>query len=159
VAWQDQGRQEHGWFGHGTAPQDYVDDATNDSLFGAGGLEARIQAVAYGAVAALPSALREQAATLFDATHLAQLTETMKVWIRGARLDQAQFAALFFGAQRMTPSSLTCAERRRAPTWRKATPSCAKPPAISPPLCRLWASAAGHASSPMRWSVPAIERR
>jgi hypothetical protein len=97
VAWQDQGRQEHGWFGHGTAAQDDVDDATNDSLFGAGGLEVRIQAVAYCAVAAFPSALREQAATLFDAAHLARLTETMKVWIGGARLDQAQFAALFFG--------------------------------------------------------------
>jgi hypothetical protein len=97
VAWQDQGRQEHGWFGHGTAAQDDVDDATNDSLFGAGGLEARIQAVAYGAVAALPPAQPEQAETLFDAAHIGRLTETMKVWIGGARLDQAQFAALFFG--------------------------------------------------------------
>jgi hypothetical protein len=97
VAWQDQGRQEHGWFGHGTAAQGDVDDATNDSLFGAGGLEARIQAVAYGAVAALPSALREAAAMQFKATSLPRLTEVMRAWIRGAKLNQSRFAKLFFG--------------------------------------------------------------
>jgi hypothetical protein len=61
MSWEDQGRQEHGWLGHGTAPEQ-PDDAANDrALFAAGGLGGRIGAAATGAVGALTPALRRRA--------------------------------------------------------------------------------------------------
>jgi hypothetical protein len=102
MSWLDQGRQQHGWFGHGTAQEaeddgTEDDDATDSDLFGPDGLRQRISAVAYGAVAALPSALRARAAAPSAAGNLSRLTEVMPAWIGGDRLDQARFAGLFFG--------------------------------------------------------------
>lgn len=51
MSWQDQGRQEHGWFGNGTAAGHT--DAGDGRLIGPDGLGQRITAVAYGAIASL----------------------------------------------------------------------------------------------------------
>jgi len=52
MAWQDQGRQYHMWFGHGTTPDpSVVGKSTAD----------RVLALAYGAIASLPAAQRGQA--------------------------------------------------------------------------------------------------
>lgn len=97
VAWQDQGRQEHGWFGHGTAGQKADGAAAQGGLFGRDGLDQRIEAIAYGAIASLPSSLRRRAEAESDAGTRSKLTEVMRAWIGGARLDQASFAERFFG--------------------------------------------------------------
>jgi hypothetical protein len=67
MSWEDQGRQEHGWFGDGKAPEKPEDASGGGGMFGAGGLAQRIQAVAYGAVGALPQALRARVAAQYDA--------------------------------------------------------------------------------------------
>ncbi len=55
MSWEDQGRQEHGWFGSGTAPKtDQQAGSSGAGLFGPGGLDQRIHAVIYGAAGALP---------------------------------------------------------------------------------------------------------
>jgi|GEM_PF-2750097 len=96
MSWLDQGRQQHGWFGHGTA-QEATDDGSDDDLFRPDGLSQRISAVVYGAVAALPPALRSRATAPSAAGNLSRLTEVMPAWIDGDRLDQTRFADLFFG--------------------------------------------------------------
>jgi hypothetical protein len=96
MSWEDQGRQEHGWFGHGTAPA-ASKDATDKNTFGPDGLAQRIQAVAYGALAALPPALRARAAAQYDAGNLARLTKAMTVWSKVTKLSDAEFADLFLG--------------------------------------------------------------
>lgn len=95
MSWETQGRQDHGWFGHGTAPQ----DANNgdERQFGPQGLSQRIGAVAYGAIASPPPALRAWAGFQLNARALSQLTEIMTAWTRGAKLDPTIFAERFFG--------------------------------------------------------------
>jgi hypothetical protein len=66
-------------------------------MFGQGGLTQRIQAVAYGAVGALPRALRAQAAAQYDSGNLARLTLVMTAWSRGTKLSTVEFAERFFG--------------------------------------------------------------
>lgn len=97
MAWQDQGRQEHGWFGHDRAGQKADGAAAQGGLFGRDGLDQRIEAIAYGAIASLPSSLRRRAEAESDAGTRSKLTEVMRAWIGGARLDQASFAERFFG--------------------------------------------------------------
>jgi hypothetical protein len=96
VGWEDQGRQEHGWFGHGTAPAK-ANDASGEGMFGPDGLAQRILAVAHGAVGALPQALRARAAAQYDAGNLGRLTEVMTAWSRGTKLGVDEFAERFFG--------------------------------------------------------------
>lgn len=51
---EDQGRQEHGEFGHGTAPPKIKDRSNGGGLFDEAEVEKRAQAVAYGVIGALP---------------------------------------------------------------------------------------------------------
>ena len=99
MSWEDQGRQEHGWFGSGTTAKiDKEAGGSADSgLFGAGGLDQRIQAVIFGAVGAFPASARKHAAAQPSAAALERLTGLMKVWGRGARMDMASFAGHFLG--------------------------------------------------------------
>jgi hypothetical protein len=70
---QDQGRQEHGWFGTGTSTkQDPVGASRGDAV--PRGLANRIQAVIHGAVGALPRELRNHQAAHPSATTLDRLT-------------------------------------------------------------------------------------
>ena len=98
MSWEDQGRQEHGWFGSGTAPTtDNESGSSAAGLFRPGQLDQRIQAVIYGAAGALPASARKHAAAPPNAAALERLTGLMKVWGRGARMDQASFVEHFFG--------------------------------------------------------------
>ena len=58
MGWEDQGRQEHGWFGSGTIPDGPADNSGDASGIGEQGLNQRPDAVIYGSVAAMPSGLR-----------------------------------------------------------------------------------------------------
>jgi hypothetical protein len=96
VSWEDQGRQEHGWFGDGKGPDRPKDASGSRGVFDLGGVQ-RIQAVAHGAIGALPQALRARAAAQYDAGNLARLTEAMTAWSNGTRLSKSEFADRFFG--------------------------------------------------------------
>ncbi len=98
MSWEDQGRQEHGWFGDGTAPPKFDDDAGNDDdLFEPMESSQRIAAVAQGAIGALPLDLRAPAAARSGPVTLAVLTDVMTTWASAAGLDQAEFAERFLG--------------------------------------------------------------
>jgi hypothetical protein len=58
MAWQEQGRQEHGWFGNGTGPARPDGAGAADDV--SPNLDERIRSVAAGAIAALPAAQRRQ---------------------------------------------------------------------------------------------------
>ncbi len=64
MGWEDQGRQEHAWFGSGTSPAS--DNSNNDSAPSDAELARRLGAVIYGAVAAMPPALQTSAAARLD---------------------------------------------------------------------------------------------
>ena len=93
MSWEDQGRQYHGWFGHGTSDQ-MPEGAKSDEAAAIRGqsLDQRIQAVAHGSTASLPHALRMRRVAEFDSTRLSQLTDAMTAWVRGTKLDNATFA-------------------------------------------------------------------
>ncbi len=98
MSWEDQGRQEHGWFGSGTAPKtDQEGGSPGTGLFGTGGLDRRIQAVIYGATGALPASARRHPSAQPSGAGFERLTGLMKVWGRGARMGMASFAEHFFG--------------------------------------------------------------
>jgi hypothetical protein len=107
VSWEDQGRQQHGWFGSGTAPQQFEDTSDPGAMFGPGGLAARIQAVGRGAIGALPAKLRAPAAAQQDAGNLARLTEAMTAWAGGTGLSASAFAERFFGRTADDPVART----------------------------------------------------
>jgi len=96
VSWQDQGRQEHGWFGDGKTPEN-VKGASGRGAGGSDGLAKRIQDVVYGAVAALPPALRRRAAAQLDGGGLSRLSEAMTAWSRGMGLGKAEWAGRMLG--------------------------------------------------------------
>jgi hypothetical protein len=95
MSWLDQGRQEHGWFGHGTGPEGMDDSSADDGA--SGSLDHRLLALAYGAIAALPSSLRRQIEVQYHDGTLSLLTAAMTAWVRGGRLDRTSFANRFFG--------------------------------------------------------------
>lgn len=98
MSWRDQGRQYHMWFGSGTAPDRGVDLAPDPSVTGKSADE-RALALAYGAIAALPVSLRVRAEAQYQHGTLPRLKEASTAWIRGTRLNQAAFAARFFGRE------------------------------------------------------------
>ncbi len=98
MSWEDQGRQYHMWFGHGTAPDKGKKSSPDPSVTGKS-TEDRVLALAYGAVAALPASLRGRAETQYQHGTLPRLKEAMTAWIRGTLLDRATFANRFFGRE------------------------------------------------------------
>ena len=96
MSWEDQGRQYHMWFGNGTAGNKATKAAPGSSVVGQSTAD-RVLALAYGALASLPTAHRGQAeAQCHDGT-LPRLKEAMTAWMRGTALNQAAFAGRFFG--------------------------------------------------------------
>lgn len=91
MIWEDQGRQEHGWFGHGTAGNDRA------GRFGPDGLDQRLRAMGHTAIAAIPRKLRYHHAASYEGVALDQLVTTMRAWVRGLLLDRAEFASRYFG--------------------------------------------------------------
>ena len=99
MSWEDQGRQEHGWFGHGTAPPKLEPDGNDrGGRFGPDGLDQRLRAIGHTAIAAIPRTLRHHPAASYDeGPALDQLVTTMRGWVRGLLLDRAAFASRYFG--------------------------------------------------------------
>ncbi len=95
-SWQNQGRQEHGWFGHGTSP-DLGNSSPARGLFGPGRLDERAAAVSCGSLAALPRSLRRHASALHEFGAAKRLQTLLARWSDGLRLSQAAFASRFFG--------------------------------------------------------------
>lgn len=81
-----------------------MDSASGSSGGGGnGGVAQRIQAVACGAIAALPPMQRQRAERQLHDDGLALLTQAMSAWAQGSRLDPARFAAHFFGRSGFDP--------------------------------------------------------
>ena len=98
MSWEDQGRQEHGWFGHGTAPPKLKPDGSDrGGRFGPDGLDQRLRAMGHTAIAAVPRTLRHHQAASYKGPALDQLVTTMHGWVRGLLLDRAEFAKRYFG--------------------------------------------------------------
>ncbi len=74
-------------------------------MFDPSGLAQRIEAVAHGAIGALPQTLRKRAEAQLGNGSLPQFTEAMTAWSRGTRLDEASFAERFFGRAADDPVS------------------------------------------------------
>ena len=90
MSWEDQGRQEHMWFGHGTAPAK-AKPVSGD------GVPSRIDAVAHSALANMPRVNRGRATAWFDRGRLQQLRTAMTAWIGARSLGDAAFADRFMG--------------------------------------------------------------
>jgi hypothetical protein len=108
--WVYQGRQEHGWFGHGTKPGG---DATPEA--GASpDLDTRIGFVAYGAIGHLPPVMRAVYESQLRRGGLDALRAAMPVWGRDAALSADDFRERFFGpygpgdASRMLQCGFQC---------------------------------------------------
>lgn len=102
MSWLDQGRQYHMWFGHGTA-QDRGSQREIDPSVADQSQASRIQALAYGAIAALPASLRAQAQAQYQAGLLPRLSDAMAAWFQGSRLDTVAFASHLFGRSANDP--------------------------------------------------------
>ena len=97
MSWEDQGRQQHGWFGDGKASQTSAGGSGDGNAFDPGTLAQRIQAVAHGVIGALPSALSRRAEVQHHDGGLSQLTEVMAAWSQNDKGDPRRFADRFFG--------------------------------------------------------------
>lgn len=95
MSWEDQGRQYHMWFGHGTASGKLKGQASGSAS--TRGKDDPILALAFGAVAALTPAQRGRAKAQFQGTNLSRFRDSMTAWMRGVRMDPAMFADRFFG--------------------------------------------------------------
>jgi hypothetical protein len=95
MTWEDQGRQDHGWFGHGTAPvtTDQTDGSA-DKLFDPANKAGRFAAIAHAAIADLPRAERGRSAASFDSKRLAQFTSLMAVLSGNKRLELAALGCI-----------------------------------------------------------------
>lgn len=94
VSWQDQGRQYHMWFGHGTAGLNgKLPKAGSDPTFEPGNIGKRIDAVAHGALMHMPRKDWHRTVLSFDGQHLDRLRTAMTAWIGARALNNAAFEA------------------------------------------------------------------
>ena len=102
MSWEDQGRQYHMWFGHGTAGNKAAKAAPGSSVIGQS-IADRVLALAYGALASLPAAQRRQAEAQYHNGTLPRLKEAMTAWLRATALNQTAFASRLFGRSADNP--------------------------------------------------------
>lgn len=95
MGWEDQGRQDHGWFGHGTGPGGEP-AASGKGLFDPGHLGDRAAAAVHGSLAALPRVLRAQGGTVPGAGPAERLPGLLARWAGASSLADATFAQHFF---------------------------------------------------------------
>ena len=94
-----QGRQEPGWFGHGTKPRDLKDKDAAAGVAASDSLEARLNSVIYGAVAAMPKRERAWVEARMGGTQaVSRLRGAMLAWGGADRLDRAAFRSQFLPA-------------------------------------------------------------
>lgn len=96
MSWEDQGRQEHGWFGNGTAPVNPKDGASGKTSTNTSRGDFAT-ALAYGAIASMPAAQRARAEAAFQGRSLTAFREAMLAWMRGTGMKPEAFADRFFG--------------------------------------------------------------
>jgi hypothetical protein len=94
MSWEDQRRQYHEWFGHGTAPRKLKTTVEKAPAPAPDSLPARLTAVIHGALGALKRSA--QAKSQLRGGLLPRLTEAMAAWTQGSRLDAHSFAFHFF---------------------------------------------------------------
>ena len=82
MSWIDQGRQDHGWFGHGTAPHDDADsdEKQADPLFRPENAARRVDYAAFSLVAHAPRNERSRWSTLDDKGVLDDLRTAVGTW-------------------------------------------------------------------------------
>ncbi len=96
MRWADQGRQEHGWFGHGTAPQGNEPPKDGSGIiFDPDNFEPRIDAIAHSAVAHMPRVDWPRENVSFDQQRLERLRQAMTAWIGARSLNHAAFEDTF----------------------------------------------------------------
>ncbi len=88
MSWETQGRQEHGWFGHGTGPGDATD---------VGGLAERVARTAHASLMDLPRKEWRNGAATFDGSRIRQLQTAMAAWIGARALSRAEFERRLVG--------------------------------------------------------------
>ena len=96
MSWEDQGRQRHGWFGHGTSLAGPSPGSDGQGV-GREAVADRMRAVAHGALGALPASLRMGAGAWLDAGTLSRLEVVLAAWGLGEGLTPGEFAGRFLG--------------------------------------------------------------
>ena len=92
MSWEDQGRQYHMWFGHGTAPDKGMKSSPDPSVTGKSTSD-RVLALAYGAIAAFPASLRGRVEGQYQHGTLPRLKEAKIARSRRVPLIQAVIAS------------------------------------------------------------------
>lgn len=82
MSWEDQGQQEHGYFGHGTSGKTKADG---------GNLQDRIAWVAHGALMHIPRKDWHASAATFDVQRVSRLQTAVAAWIGARSLSRAEF--------------------------------------------------------------------
>lgn len=95
MSWQDQGRQEHGYFGSGTGSEKQTDTGAS-ALFAPNARTQRMTAAIDASVAVLPAKSRNSPFTKLSGEAVKGLADTMTKWSRAGALSDAEFAAAFF---------------------------------------------------------------
>lgn len=88
MSWEDQGRQEHGYFGHGTGT------GTTKKV---GGLADRIPWTAHASLMQIPRKDWHNGAATFDAQRLKRLQTAMGAWIGARSLSREKFEKRLVG--------------------------------------------------------------
>lgn len=99
-SWIYQGRQSHGWFGHGTAPH----DASLPDAASAGSLAERIRSLGHTLVAGLPRAWRHHDAARLDAEDHARLDRLLTATVGALPLGERTIAGRVFGMHPDAPA-------------------------------------------------------
>jgi hypothetical protein len=84
MTWETQGRQQRGWFGHGT-----------EDLFQPDNVADRIDAMARTVISHVPRAERHRDSLTFDDRRLRRLRTAMRDWMSARQLGRAAFEARF----------------------------------------------------------------
>lgn len=148
--WIYQGRQEHGWFGNGTAPDsgNPSDPEAAAKLFNPAEIDQRTDYVAHSAIGHLPPAARGHSAATFSPPSLARLRSAVRAWHGTRALTDDAFHTHLLGRQRPPLRPLCCEMPPSASPVRATTPLWPRPVPILPKACRLLVSIAGRVSSP-----------
>ena len=96
MSWEDQGRQYHMWFGHGTAQVNSKPAAPDPSVTALSPAD-RASALAYGVVGSLPPGQRKLIEGQYHTGTLPKLKEALTAWMRATQLGLAAFAPWFLG--------------------------------------------------------------
>lgn len=91
--WEKQGRQEHGWFGHGTSAQspETIQGGRDDEK----AMAVTTRSIAYGVVGHLPAARRKIYETWLAHGGLTALTESLTAWTKSATSGRDGFRDRF----------------------------------------------------------------